>query len=33
VKRDFVKEDWIIEGLNTRDIGNWNMRAICSDDA
>lgn len=33
VKRDFVKEDWIIEGLNTRDIENWNMRAICSDDA
>lgn len=33
VKRDFVKEDWIIEGVNTRDIENWNMRAICSDDA
>lgn len=33
VKRDFIKEDWLIEGVNTRDISNWNMRAICSDDA
>lgn len=33
VKLEFTKEDWFIEGVNSRDIQNWSMKAICSDDA
>jgi len=33
VKKDFSERDWFVEGVDTRKIENWNMRAICSDDA
>ena len=33
VKSDFIEEDWYLEGLDIRDIQNWSLKPICSDDA
>lgn len=31
IKNEFVEEDWFIEGLDVRDIDNWEIKGICSD--
>ena len=33
VKQVYSESDFIIEGLDIRDIGNWSFKAICADDA
>jgi GNAT superfamily N-acetyltransferase len=31
VKKQYTEEDWFIEGLDIRDINNWEINGICSD--
>jgi len=31
VKKDFVENDWFVNGLDIRDINNWKLKGICSE--
>jgi hypothetical protein len=31
VKKIYKEEDWFIEGIDIRDIKNWEINRICSD--
>ena len=31
VKRHCIEDDWHIEGIDIRDIGNWEIKGICTD--
>lgn len=33
VKPNSIEEDWYIKGLDIRDVRNWSLKPICSDDA
>lgn len=29
--KDVTDHDWFVEGLDTRDLGNWNLKEVCHD--
>ena len=31
VRGELAEEDWLVEGVDSRDIGSWSMKGICSD--